>query len=178
MVASLALGQRFGVAKGAQLVSVKYYGPTMAHINEGLRLALQHIIGLGREEKSVVVFPNGGKQASDPVATIQYDATAQAVYWNIQNLMTRGVPVITPAGNDRDEGREEIDFYPSFWEGDDYPIINVAEADVEGVRSTLSQAGPKVTVWAATVRSAVMRGDGKLDLVQGTSVGEWNMDNS
>lgn len=170
-VASAALGQYHGVAKGATLVPVKYYGP-LTDMALALFKAEQDILGKNRQQNSIVVLTAGGESATDPVDILRQAPAAADTYKVIRRLHDNGVPVITPAGNDRDQGRDKIDFWPSYWEADDFPLINVAETDDEGIRSEFSQAGDKVTTWAATYPAWVQFKDGKSKEEAGTSLGK------
>jgi hypothetical protein len=171
-IASLALGQFHGVAKGATLVSVKYCGE-LADAIDALEKARQDISAKNRQMNSVVVFPVGDPPATDKNVVITTSAKALEAYWSIHRILEMGVPVVTPAGNDRRDRRDTIDFWPSYWEDrTQYPLINVAETDNFGFRSETSQAGDQVTTWAPSWGAHVMTRDGNTEEDAGTSMGK------
>ncbi|KAF2472756.1 subtilisin-like protein [Lindgomyces ingoldianus] len=175
IVASLALGQSHGVSKSATLVSVKYWGP-LTDMIDALYKAGIHIRDNGRQLNSIIVLTNGPRDPTDPVKAREIDPAAADTYKWISTLHDAGVPVIAPAGNDRllkngNPSREAIDFWPSNWESPNFPLINVAEMDLDGIRSEESQAGNQVTTWASSKAAWVMRKDGTSDEGAGTSLG-------
>lgn len=171
-VASAALGQMHGVAKGAHLVPVKQAGNEMVHVAEALDTAIEHITFYGLERSSVVVLPMGSALRTDPLTVIQTHLGARYMYRALDGMFNKGIPVISPAGNDRKAGRDQIDFYPGYWTANEFPLINVAETDHDGIRSEDSQAGEFVTTWAPTSPASVMYGDGTSHEESGTSIGK------
>lgn len=175
-VASLALGQFHGVAKSATLVPVKFTGP-LSDMAMGIRKAVQDIEAKGRQLNSIVVLTVGEGRATDPATDIENSLAAGDTYQLITKLHSMGVPVVTPAGNDRKEGRDRIDFWPSHWDHAElFPLINVAEADLDGMRSEFSQAGDQVTTWAASYGAWVMFKNGDSEQEAGTSLGKCGRD--
>lgn len=132
----------------------------------------QDIVSKGRQQNSIVVTAVGNGPPTDRMTDISNDDRAGYTFDVIRALLSLGVPVITPAGNDRKEGRDAIDFWPSHWENAEYPLINVAEAELNGIRSQFSQAGDQVTTWAASYQAWVMFKNGESAEEAGTSLGK------
>jgi hypothetical protein len=143
LVASKALRQKYGVAKGATLVSVKVKaderGPRTADFIQGLDLAADHIAN--REErkgKSVVISSLGC--SDDPGDAILMRPI-------LDRLFSLGVPFVSSSGNTA-PFIEEINKLPKVLEGADTPIINVGAADNLRKKASYSQGGPHLTLYA------------------------------
>jgi hypothetical protein len=168
-VASVALGQRFGVAKKATLISVK----SIKRTNDRLKaLKLIHADLTSSNplrpyqpdpKKSVVLMPfNFG---TDP-------KVAAAVKALIDPLLELGVPVVVTSGNRRTES-DQVSRIPAVLYAADFPIIVVGGTNVNGDRHTTSQGGTQVAVHAPGVDVKLSNKDGSETTDSGTSFGKF-----
>ncbi|KAF2872898.1 peptidase S8/S53 domain-containing protein [Massariosphaeria phaeospora] len=171
-VASIACSQAFGVAKSATLVSVKFHGE-LVDMARAFERVVAHVNHPDRLRNSVIVSAIGGANPTDPVGILDDDVAAKEVHKSIQELLRLGVPVVTPAGDDNDENnsRPNIDFWPSYWEHDNYPLITVGETEHDGSRTDRSQGAGQATTWAPTSGAEVWLKDEEInDEAGGTSL--------
>ncbi|KAF2125230.1 subtilisin-like protein [Dothidotthia symphoricarpi CBS 119687] len=159
-VASVALGQRFGVAKGATLIAVKAI-PTVVDRLEAVELVYEDIVNNpDRVKKCVVVTPWTVKN-NDPA----YEEAFTIVF---KRLLGLGVPVVAAAGNERKRS-DDIDKLPPLLFGPKFPIINVGGSDNNGVRGGSSQGGSKLAIYAPGQGVELSDKDGKSVVGSGTS---------
>jgi hypothetical protein len=162
IVASKALGQKYGVAKGATLVSVKVKadvrGPRTEDFLQGLDLALNHIEARADRKGKSVVISSLGCSNNDQHATVMRPV--------LDRLLSMGVPFISSAGNTA-PFIENINKLPKVLEGTDTPIINVGAADNLRKKASYSQAGPHLTLYApGGVYNFQLTGQSKEDKVE------------
>ena len=143
MVASKALGQKYGVAKSATLVSVKVKahekGPRTADFIQGLDLAANHIAAREERKGKSVIISSIGCQNNEGDALLMrpiFDA-----------MFSIGVPFLSSSGN-LGELLPDINKLPKLLEGSDMPIINVGAADNLRKKAGYSQGGPHLTLYA------------------------------
>jgi hypothetical protein len=142
MVASKALGQKYGVAKQATLVSVKVKahakGPRTADFIQGLNLAVSHIQEREERQGRSVIISSIGCQNDDLDADLMRPI--------FEKMFSLGVPFVSSSGN---LGVFlPINKLPKLLEGPDMPIINVGAADNLRQKADYSQAGPQLTLYA------------------------------
>ena len=166
-MASVAVGQMWGVAKRATLVEVRCDDDLLDQAN-ALLLVAQDIYGKGRQSNSVVVWTTGSAGGGD---LRQVSEEARRSFERLTMLHNMGVPVMCPAGNDRTKGRDVVDFWPSIWASEEIPLIVVGETDIDGERSENSQGGNLVTTYAFTDHVEMPGKDGELDQTWGNSLG-------
>jgi hypothetical protein len=165
-VASVALGQRFGVAKQATLISVKSL-PDFVDKLESFDMVYADIAikNPGRVKKAIVVmsvsYPptEGGELALD-------DA--------IRPLLDLGVPVVVSSGNER-QSHDESTNMPAKLYQPDFPIIVVGGTDVNGNRVDSSQGSDKNAVHAPGQDVDVSDKDGSKKTKKGTSFGKFHL---
>lgn len=177
MVASRALGKKYGVAKGATVIPVKVDIEYDDDFPKAIELIYKDIkANAGREKKSVVV-------SSLEFGDHETHAGAQNEIMKdyINDLFNLGVPVIVSAGNDGDDTsgtRKNIDALPQVLEDKDFPLINVGAVDYDGTSPVWSQKGTQLTIHAPGVKSECQtRDDGKTETEPGTSFGELSIVN-
>jgi hypothetical protein len=173
-VASLALGARYGTAKHATLVSVKTRRNCIIDDQaNALGLVYIDIVNNHRQDRAVVLLTIGDPGPSAPDARDRPGSAAQRHDRAIGALMSLGVPVIAPSGNDRDGNlRTNVDFWPSMWASPTYPLIVVGETDQDGFRMPRSQGGLQVTTSAPTENAICLNRDGTTEGGSGTSLGK------
>lgn len=142
MVASKALGQKYGVAKSATLVSVKVKahvkGPRTADFIQGLDLAVNHIAAREERKGKSVIISSIGCQND------QGDAMLMRPIFDA--MFSIGVPFVSSTGN---LGVFfDINKLPKLLEGSDVPIINVGATDNLRQKADYSQGGPHLTLYA------------------------------
>jgi hypothetical protein len=147
MVASKALGKKYGVAKGATLVSVKLRKPSKRinnDFNQGLELILENLLAkTERQSKSVVISSLGFGEGKDP-KTDDDNATMKRL---LKKLFDLGVPFVTSSGN-LGNLKPNIHRLPKILEGPDVPIINVGAVTNFRELAFYSQGGTQLTVHA------------------------------
>jgi hypothetical protein len=147
LVASKALGQKYGVAKGATLISVKTIN-TMGDYLKALSLIQADIratteVGM----RSVIVASTGGEKSTNHDEARE-DPQGKLFLDYFEALFAEGVVIVFSAGNQANKGSPNIDNMPKVLEDADTPIINVGGSTYEGDRYVSSQAGPQLTVYA------------------------------
>ncbi|KAF2870209.1 peptidase S8/S53 domain-containing protein [Massariosphaeria phaeospora] len=177
-MASLALGQQNGVAKGATLISVKHeenlddVGPVFGKVHADL------VKNKDRQGKSIVLCAT-----HDPYPLIDPndwpvddEEVLEWVQWKeetkkwLDKIMNMGVPIVVPAGNEAlQPERAKVDFWPSSFSSDDFPLIVVGATDADNVRYAKSQTGPQVTAYAPGQNVVTFNKAGILEEVSGTS---------
>lgn len=175
MVASKAAGQKYGVAKGAAIISVKLQN-AQSDMIEALKVIEKHIEENKRGMKSIVVIPLAGQQGWNHDEAVEDDnKNNQLMTKAMRGILNMGTPIIFGAGNDGDkEGAEEIDQLLMVFEDKDTPIINVGAAMYSSYKAKWSQGGPQVTIYAPGGESveAQTKEKGISDWRIGTSYGE------
>jgi subtilisin family serine protease len=179
MVASKAVGLKYGVAKEASIVSWQMLpsaGPM--ELPAGLSDIAKDIRLKGRQRSSIVVVnlgtPKQYQRGEDAFRDVEGVMTFDAV----GALFNMGVPVVCASGNDADRGRPNIDEIPAVFEDPSFPVINVGAVDsagkrAEGRRGPWSQAGPKLTVSAVGAGIELQtKYNGVTEKVDGTSFGK------
>jgi hypothetical protein len=173
----MALGYDHGVAKEATLVNVKYFDSLEDHYN-ALCAVYSDIITKNRASKSVILITNAALHPSDPADILNpsspnYSETADSHHQILDGFFQLGIPVVGPAGNDRQvPGRLNVDFWPMNFESDNFPLIVVGEATAKRFPSDVSQIGAHVTTLAFTEGAEVTDRDGFNIEDQGTSLSE------
>ncbi|KAK4979605.1 hypothetical protein LTR28_003706 [Elasticomyces elasticus] len=145
-VASKAAGKNFGVAKKAELVSVKTSISDPRDISSIFDQILSDVQKKKRQGKAVINLSWGVAPPSNGVVPQHWLIAAR----HLRKLMNEeDVIVVGSAGNHRQyPGRENIDRYPKIFAADDFPIINVGNTLANGNANKYSQIGPKLHVWA------------------------------
>lgn len=151
-VADKALGQQYGVAKNAKLISVM----TGSHGWREYLWALEDILAdlqkhPERQKHSVITHSVAySEDGGCKIATARGDAEVKAA---MQALMDMGGVIVAASGNYADKpGRgHEIDTYPALFAADDFPLIVVGACDAEGNEAPFSQGGSKLTTCALGV---------------------------
>jgi hypothetical protein len=130
-VASNALGQRFGVAKKAILVSAK---STMSSTDglESINDICFDIPNAGRAKKSVVVISWGIRHAGFSMDA--YDDMADDLEDAMLPCLKAGVPIVLAAGNYATPARSSIDAIPQTLNNERFPLIIVGNSDKNGNR--------------------------------------------
>jgi subtilisin family serine protease len=171
MVASKALGRKYGVAKKATLISIKVKsgtgGPKTSDFIEGLDLAVEDLASKSdRHSKTVIISSLGlSNQAAD----------ADLMVPLFKRLFDMGIPFVSSAGN-LGELIPEINKLPKTLEGPDMPIIVVGAADNNRNKAPYSQIGPHLTLYApGGLKGFQLQGQSKENKVErsdsGTSFG-------
>jgi hypothetical protein len=163
-VASVAVGQRFGVAKKATLVSVKVL-PDSIDILQAIDNVHQDVVfdNPTRLEKCVVVCP-WSFDTPDPELAALFRVT-------FGRLFKAGIPVVASSGNRR-RNSDAINRLPQVLSAPDFPLINVGASDVNGERAVFSQGGPQLSVHAPGVGVEFSNKDGTQATGDGTSYGK------
>jgi hypothetical protein len=177
-VASVALGARYGVAKHATLVSVKWHieDGVIDDINDAFAKVYWDIKDNGRENQAVVLCAIGDPGPSPANAESEHGSSAKRQHSTIRSIMEQGVPVITTAGNDRDgKYRENVDFWPSIWGSPTYPLIVVGETNDEGFRPEQAQGGLRVSTWAPAYGAIRLKKNGDAMRGSGSSLGTYSI---
>jgi hypothetical protein len=154
-VASKALGQTYGVAKEAILVSV-VTGPYPIDVVQGFEEIAEDVekrteANGGQPPNCVIVCSTGsdGMKREDAEKTL-----AGKRYLGVfKHLHKVGIPIVLASGNTKDESRRAIDAMPQVLENpEEVPLINVGAATKEGYiwpdtqRGT--ETGPQLTIYA------------------------------
>ncbi len=174
-VAAKAVGGPRGVSKDADLVIVKdntYAGTskgqsetTGVEIIMGLNLLLQDILKRDSNTPKILVLAFSceflGKLPAK--SFIKTDASnsggdlerSEFIYNAVHDFFTalidHGVSVVVSAGNKANNGHPNVDAYPALW-ANTLPIIVVGSSNDQGQKSSFSQGGPLVTVYASGER--------------------------
>jgi subtilisin family serine protease len=178
-VASKALGQINGIAKGATLISVKLryeIGEIMFAFTLIKHDLLNRRLEDGKALNAVVVCTVLEPEIFPDPDVAKKSRKGQNLIRVLDSIHSEGVPIVFASGNAGDiSGRENIDNYPQVLEGPGTPIINVGGTTLQGDRWGKSQGGPQLTIYAPGEDVGIQ---GKLDgkdgesLVAGTSVGK------
>jgi hypothetical protein len=175
MVASKALGRKFGIAKGATLVPVKIW-LRLSNIPKAFEAIIADLDAHpGRDKEAVVVCARAYGDGWTHEKAIKQKSVMRELAPPMDDVMKRGVPFVLSSGNERKEGkpgnRPDIDTLPKVLEDKaDRPIINVGSADFDGKRSSFSQGGGQLTIYAPGHGiDAMMKHDGVEDDDAGTS---------
>jgi subtilisin family serine protease len=140
MVASMAAGKKYGVAKKANLIAVKILDATGQGTNIDSMRALQWVWEQHESStnKKTVINMSLGGQADDPLNEV------------VERIVARGIPVITAAGNGDASG------YPldacSTSPGSAKGVINVGATDRQDRVASFSNYGKCVTLFAPGVQ--------------------------
>jgi hypothetical protein len=172
-MASVALGRKYGIAKGkkTELISVKTQGLDATDFCAGLSLIRASIISQDKEKrKRIVVVTAYGIPAGDP-----NDATMfEQAYRPILDL---GVPVVVASG--KSNHPEDINWLPqTLYDEANLPLINVGSSDKNGKRvvaSPGSPGGPKLAVHAPGQDVTFVNKAGHETTGSGTSLGKSNV---
>ncbi|KAJ4319958.1 hypothetical protein N0V94_003628 [Neodidymelliopsis sp. IMI 364377] len=160
-VASVALGQRFGVAKKATLVSVKCTHKTIDMLT-GIELVYTDLAikNPARAKKSVVNLSwNLGNK----------DIVRDRLRKAIEPILNIGVPVVVTSGNDR-KNSDKSDKAPANLYAADFPIIVVGGTDQNGNRGSYSQGTQANAVHAPGNPVDMSKKDGSKLSTWGTSL--------
>jgi subtilisin family serine protease len=125
----------------------------------------------GRERHSVVLTAAGlGGLTRDDVRNDQ--DTQKYLGRPISAILALGVPFVCAAGNSGEDGKP-INSVPALLQETDTPIIVVRSNDYDGSRSSFSQLGPQLTIYAPG-REVECQGRGSFETVikSGTSYGK------
>jgi hypothetical protein len=71
---------------------------------------------------------------------------------SMNKILKMGVPIVLSSGNEGDKGRKEIDMIPQVLEKEDFPVINVGAASLDGKAMSWSQGqgtgeGTQLTIY-------------------------------
>jgi hypothetical protein len=102
----------------------------------------------GNPEKSIVLSSTSDGAIFD--GNMRFPYAEQFKDW-IDAFFDLGVPMVFSAGNmagDDGQTRPNIDLLPMGLASDDYPIINVGAAKLDGTKVPQSQGGPKLSIYA------------------------------
>jgi hypothetical protein len=162
-VASVAVGQRFGVAKKATLVSVKALLDSI-DLLQAIDNIYKDVVfdNPSRVQKTVVVCP-WSVENDDKQLLAAFRAT-------FDRLFKMGIPVVMSSGNHR-KSSDDINRLPQVLSAPDFPLINAGGSTINGERVDTSQGGPKLTVHAPGIDVEVSNKDGIKAVAKGTSFG-------
>ena len=126
-----------------------------------------------RQDRSVILIASGSEEPET------YDRVKGDVKWQknyeipMEGLLAMGVPIVLAAGNYAEKpNRQNIDSRPQIYQSEDMPLINVGAASYEGERISMSQSGPRLTVYAPGEKvDGLFKDDFGSKLESGTSVG-------
>ncbi|KAH8730501.1 peptidase S8/S53 domain-containing protein [Phaeosphaeriaceae sp. PMI808] len=159
-VASVALGQRFGVAKKATLISVKTTSKAVDNL-AAFELVYTDI---------AIKNPTRAKKSIVNVSwTLGNSANIQSELRKaIEPLLNIGVPVVVASGNQR-KSSDSSDEAPATLYAPDFPIIVVGGTDPNGNRDSFSQGKRANAVHAPGSQIDVSNKDGTKAQDKGTS---------
>jgi hypothetical protein len=172
-VASVAIGQKFGVAKGATFVGVKCSTDITDRL-QGLVQVYRQLFGSkskpGRPErvsKTVILLTFGEPAIADKEIEKEREKVWEAA---LLPFLKKGVPIVLSAGN---YGRtsKEVDRLPMRLSSNTFPLIVVGGTDEKGNRRESSPGGPKILVHAPASDIQVFQNDGQTVTEKGTSFG-------
>jgi subtilisin family serine protease len=172
MVASAALGQQFGVAKGAKLVVVKHLN-TMTDSLKAFDMIYQDIV-IDRPDrilKSVIVMCAGFTRG-DTISNEDWKRNGDAWDDALSPLLRKGIPIVLASGNNR-KLSDNMNGLPETLQKQTFPVINVGSVDAKGNRAENSQGGSQLAVHAVGVDVELPMRDGKIDKASGTSFGKF-----
>ncbi|KAB5531313.1 hypothetical protein GE09DRAFT_1251915 [Coniochaeta sp. 2T2.1] len=140
--ADKALGQEYGVAKGATLVVVQISRDAVTEVLDGLRLIVRDLMEHPERQKHSVV-----------TASIAFLSKNTDLKMRVKNtmelIMNMDVPVVVSAGNAGNKpGRHFVDEIPAVLATPDFPLVVVGSVNQKGELSKWSQDGPKITTRA------------------------------
>lgn len=145
MVASKALGQKYGIAKNANLISVKLISPKnpadrkASDFIQGLEAVANDLAGKTERHGKTVVISSLGFSNNVGDGNLMRPIFERLFEW--------GVPFISSSGN-TGVFIPDINRLPKTLEGPDMPIINVGAVDNQRKKADYSQAGPHLTLYA------------------------------
>ncbi|TVY78560.1 Subtilisin-like protease [Lachnellula suecica] len=142
--AGKAVGMNYGAAKHAKLVVVQLGQLSGPELNTALVKIIDDISAKPeRQKRSVVTMSLGGT-----IPRSNY--IVQGMTKNlIKKLMDMDVPFFVPAGNFGAIGHPKVDAIPAVWASDDYPLLTIGSTTFDGKRSSFSQTGDQVFLYAA-----------------------------
>jgi hypothetical protein len=168
MVASVALGQRFGVAKKATLISAKSTRKIIDRLEAIDMVYADLTVSIPNRpynpdvKKTVVVMSfNFGVE---PKVVAEAKRT-------IMRILKLGVHVVVSSGNGR-KTVDQVNKSPAVSYGPDFPVIIVGGTNIDGNRDVFSQGGPNVAVHAPVSEVDVSNKYGTKATKQGTSFGK------
>jgi subtilisin family serine protease len=173
MVASAALGQQFGVAKGAKLVVVKHLD-TMVDSLIVFEKIYQDIV-INRPDrilKSVIVMSAGFTREGTDSDEKEWKRYGDAWDDALSPLLKKGIPIVLASGNKR-ELSDDMHGLPETLQKQTFPVINVGSVDAKGNRAYDSQGGRQLAVHAVGVDVQLAHKDGKIVTASGTSFGKF-----
>jgi hypothetical protein len=148
--ASKAAGTLYGVAKNSKLIMAKLGGSIAIKersIGSVFGLVASDVLQNGQQKKCVVSLSWSSEPRASGIIPQHWVAATQPMRTLMNDL---DCVIVKSAGNERnsDGTNSNISRNPQVFAGDDFPLINVASVDNDGVPSPRSQRGPKLTVWA------------------------------
>ncbi|KAF2832144.1 subtilisin-like protein [Ophiobolus disseminans] len=182
-VASKILGH-WGTAKGVILVPVQTERDQQGDLAQGMEAAWRDFMFRRRTLKkpdlrAVVVMSRGVGPDNAPGYTRDdaFKAFAGRDYIDpVSKLTDYGIPIVLASGNyGNQDKRDIIDMIPAVMEGENFPVINVGAATLEGKAWPLTQGqgtqdGTQLTIYAVGVDVQVHdHNDGKETIDSGTS---------
>ncbi|ORX91632.1 peptidase S8/S53 domain-containing protein [Clohesyomyces aquaticus] len=154
MVASKALGQKYGIAKAAKVIPVLLFAdeqkgggsPDMA---EAYRLVLKDLRDNPQRTQQSIVLCSIGFDGGSTRETARQTLVGAAIDSYLDSISKLGVPVVLAAGNDfHTQSPKIISHIPMVLEDFDRPIINVGASTLDGSRAGFSLGGPQLTIYA------------------------------
>lgn len=125
-VASKALGQRHGVAKGANLVSIKIYD-SLGDMLNGFGLIEDDMAKKKNQGSSVIMSSLGDTVLATDPSNMVFSLMLEQ--WFDTLIHEHGIPLVFAAGNERDESksddnakRRNIDMLPGTLQSDEFPL--------------------------------------------------------
>lgn len=139
--ASKAVSKTYGAAKQAKLIVVQMPFLDGFQINDALRKIMADVSSKpDRQRRSVVTMSLG--KPFDP--NNQFQVTLKSL---IQDLMDMDIPMFVPAGNNAAIS-PKVDDAPAIWASNDYPLLSIGSTNFAGERSSISQVGDQVFLYA------------------------------
>ncbi|CAJ2501812.1 Uu.00g046650.m01.CDS01 [Anthostomella pinea] len=146
-VADKAVGTKFGAAKKATLVVVKMAGVLKSDILQAVIAVINDLrANPERRKKSVVTLSLYWPVTTGSGAITTWERDLRR---KIKEIIDMDVPFVNAAGNFGSQlGRHAIDTVPGVFEETDVPIINVGNADANGIIRPNSQGGAHLWMYA------------------------------
>jgi len=190
IVASKAVGAKYGVAKKATLIPVKITSVLDDMLDafeliaddldpdgkpgRGMYTSRLYQPKINRSHfnsamKAVVVSSMSFGEGFTHDTAIA-DSKGKALKTYMDDIIALGTPIITSAGNHGEE-RPKIDQMPQVFEDGDFPIINVGAVNYQGKLWSHSQDGDQVTIYAPGDKAEAQSKNDKAPLEgEGTSI--------
>ncbi|KAF2105639.1 peptidase S8/S53 domain-containing protein [Lophiotrema nucula] len=172
MVASKALGLKYGIAKKATLVNVKILDDSTT-MQEAFELIWEDLSEYHKERaaKAVVVISRHIQDIYSSHQAAMDDPMGDALHSMFKDIINLGVPIVCSSNNHAGPplNRKAIDTIPPILSSGEAPLIVVGAATADGKRAVYSQGEGYVTLYAPGKVKAQTKIDGQEKEVDGTS---------